>query len=79
MRPVNLRGSKSNYFAINRYAYVNTVYNLISLFGDIYFMKKEKIYFIIKPKTDDLYHMIPKREGIIEKFVLQICRKEIYL
>jgi len=42
----------------------------LNYFGGIFILKNEKLVFVVRPRTDDLYSVTPGREGLIEKFIL---------
>jgi len=49
--------------------------NPINLLGGYVYLNKYKTWFYVRPKTDDMYHITPGREGIIEKFILTPLKK----
>jgi len=44
--------------------------NPLILLGGKIFIPKDNLYFYIRSRTDDLYFVTPRREGIIEDFIL---------
>jgi len=53
-------------------------HNIVNVLGGTYFIKDSNLYFYTRPRTDDLYHIIPGREGIIERFILHFVPEEGY-
>jgi len=72
MRPANFHASLSMIsFILDIFLYPLYKQNLLCLFGGIFYNKKQKLYFEVRPRTEDLYFVISGREDFIEDFMLQ--------
>jgi FkbM family methyltransferase len=49
--------------------WLTTWSNPFILCGGLIFESRHGLYFFVRSKSDDLYHVTPGREGIIEKFI----------
>jgi len=72
-RPVDLKSAinilVSSIIDVALYPLYNQ--NMINVLGGMYFLKELGLYFYVRPRTEDLYYIIPGREGKIEHFILR--------
>jgi len=73
IRPVNLTAALNLIISplIDVPLYAVYTNNLVSLISGMYYIPKYGVHFVTRSRSDDLYYMIPGREGIIEKFILK--------
>ena len=80
LRPVNLKSAVNILVSliVDAALYLFYNHNIVNVLGGTYFIKDSNLYFYTRPRTDDLYHIIPGREGIIERFILHFVPEEGY-
>jgi len=78
LKPVNLKSAVNILVSliVDIAFFIFYNHNIVNVLGGIYLVRDSNLYFYTRPQTDDLYHIIPGREGIIEQFILNFVPEE---